>query len=1540
MKRNALNLFAIALSLAVVVSLLPGQLLKAQAVSANIVISQVYGGGGGSGYYKYDYVELFNLGAAPVDISGWSLQYGSSTGNFGSSGSNIYAFPAGTALQPGKYLFVQLGSAGTAGIAFPVTPDLTTGNLNLAQASGKVALANVTTALGCGATATPCTLPDSRIVDSVSFGAANNGEGGTTVNNGVGLTNQQGGIRKQSGCQDTDNNNADFDVATGSALVMRNSVSPAHFCSGPTNPSGIGAASPATLFAGDPTLLTVAVTPGANPVSTGLAVTCDLSAIGGSASQAFFDDGTNGDGTAGDNTFSFATTVAGSTTGGSKSLACSITDGQARTGSAAIGLGVTVILPIGTVNGAVQNTDDGAAHTSPFVGQSVTIKGVIYEKTLQAITGSTNSYKGFFIQNTAATADTDQNTSDGLFVFMNTATTLSGPGGPYTPAVGDEIILTGKVSEYYNMTELVSPFQVVSIARSGVDIEAEVPPVVANPPVSLADANRYWERLQGMRVQVPQDSLVLGGRNVFSPADAEIWVTRPDSTVAARSNPYAQRAFRDAHPLDDNYDPANWDGNGYRILMGSLGIKALAGDAQALIAPARTFDTLTNAPAGGVNYTFSKYRIEITAQPEFNEGPDPAANNPPQAFDRSVAYSIADYNLENLYDYRDNPFSGCDFPGNSGCPLVAPFIAAVTPPYDYVPASDADYQARLNDIALEINNDLHSPDILMVQEVENQDICTVTDGALTCGTTDNADGKPDVLQELALKIASLGGPAYDAAFDRNSSDLRGIAPSFLYRTDRVELLPPAGDPILGSSPAIPGFTAVPYDSDVSNPKTLNAVLPAGVTACETNWVFPRAPDIALFRIYSSSIGVGSHRDVYVIDNHFKSGPDTCVGHRTEQAMYNAALVAFLQAANPNARIVLGGDLNVYTRPDDPFAPIGQPGSSDQLAALYDPSLGLKNLWEVLLAQAPESAYSYVYLGMAQTIDQMYVNQPMLADLQQYRFAHINSDFPADYSGDVARGTSDHDPNVAVFGINDPPVVDAGGPYTVDEGSSLTVSATGSDPEGGPLTYAWDLDNNGTFETPGQSVVFTAPDGPITQTINVQAKDSGGLTTVASTTVTVNNLPPTASLGNNGPVAEGGLVTITFTGPADPSAVDLAAGLHYAVSCDGSSLSAVTYATSNTSPSTGCLFDDGPATQTVRGRVIDKDDGYTEYTTVVTVTNVAPTATFTAPSTLNEGDAFTVALTGALDPSQADKAAGFQYAFDCGFGYSAFGMAASASCSALDNPGLTVRGKIMDKDGGMSEYSAAVAINNVAPSLGPITAPTSPVPVNSPVNASASFTDPGVLDTHTAVWNWGDGSSSAGTVSESNGSGAAAGSHTYHGAGLYVLTLTVKDKDGGSSQATFSSVIVYNPNGGSATGDGWINSPAGAYLANPTLKGKAFFDFDVRYKKGATTPDGNVNFRLQSAALDFRSTGLDWMIVDRDNSFLCWFLRRCSSDVTIKGQGTLKTGGTVQFMIWASDDHPDTFRIKIWSVGAGGAENVIYDNRSEQTLGGGIIVVRR
>jgi endonuclease G len=109
----------------------------------------------------------------------------------------------------------------------------------------------------------------------------------------------------------------------------------------PTNPSGTGTATPGTVQAGSSTLLRVTVTPGANPASTGITVSGDLTAIGGSATQQFFDDGTNGDITAGDNVFSYLATVANNVAAGAKTLPVSIADAQSRTGSASISMTVS-----------------------------------------------------------------------------------------------------------------------------------------------------------------------------------------------------------------------------------------------------------------------------------------------------------------------------------------------------------------------------------------------------------------------------------------------------------------------------------------------------------------------------------------------------------------------------------------------------------------------------------------------------------------------------------------------------------------------------------------------------------------------------------------------------------------------------------------------------------------------------------------------------------------------------------------------------------------------------------------------------------------------------------------------------------------------------------------------------------------------------------------------------------------------------------------------------------------------------------------------
>jgi uncharacterized protein len=670
------------------------------------------------------------------------------------------------------------------------------------------------------------------------------------------------------------------------------------------------------------------------------------------------------------------------------------------------------VLSIGEIQGAVTEEDVGTAHRSPFAppsgnGSSSSLfrtRGVVRQKIVTRTSAGMANF-GFFLQSTEATADGKPLTSDGIFVFQGRFTDLI---GGYVPKVGDEIVVDARVAEFFNLTELTSA-RLVSLERSGVDLGAEAPAVEAEPPDDLAEANRWWERREGMAVRVPAGSLAISGRDVFpSTADGEAWVMRGDHELAGRPDPYARRAFRDPHPLDDRPSPLFDNGNGYRILLGSLGVKEAANDSTELIAPVRTFDRVQNALEGGVYFSFGKYSVQVADQPQLSPGADPARNAPPRRPDRDDEYSVANYNVENLYDFRDDPSDGCDFAGNPGCP-------GVSPPFDFVPADQAAYEAKLDEQSQQIDEDLHRPDILLVQEAEDQDICRVQGDELAC---DAGDGRPDTLQELALAIEERSGVRYDAALDRDGADDRGIVSGFLYRTDRVGLAPAvADDPVLGSDPQVeyraPGL---PYNTDVQNPKVLNAELPADVdrsTGVDGDAVFTRPPQVARFRIWRKEVGRGRPVELVAFSNHFSSTPDARVGQRTEQSRYGAALVDAAGGTTRRPRVLFGGDLNVFPRPDDPFSPGHPLFPSDQLGPLYDEA-GLENLWDELVRKVPASAYTYVFQGQAQTLDHQFVSPELEDDLEQVRVAHVNADWPKDVGGDGARGASDHDPVVSRF----------------------------------------------------------------------------------------------------------------------------------------------------------------------------------------------------------------------------------------------------------------------------------------------------------------------------------------------------------------------------------------------------------------------------------------------------------------------------------------------------------------------------------------------
>lgn len=186
-----------------------------------VVISQVYGGGGNSGApFRNDFVEIFNRGSSTVSVAGWSVQQASATGT---SWSVTPLCPSGSCtIAPGKYFLVQEASSGTIGAALP-TPDAV-GTSNLAAASGKIALISNTNALsGSG-----CPLA-SRVVDFVGYGTTADCFEGST--HAAAPANTTADFRKSGGCIDTNDNAPDFLVSTP---FPRNSSAPANNCSGGT----------------------------------------------------------------------------------------------------------------------------------------------------------------------------------------------------------------------------------------------------------------------------------------------------------------------------------------------------------------------------------------------------------------------------------------------------------------------------------------------------------------------------------------------------------------------------------------------------------------------------------------------------------------------------------------------------------------------------------------------------------------------------------------------------------------------------------------------------------------------------------------------------------------------------------------------------------------------------------------------------------------------------------------------------------------------------------------------------------------------------------------------------------------------------------------------------------------------------------------------------------------------------------------------------------------------------------------------------------
>ena len=370
-------------------------------------------------------------------------------------------------------------------------------------------------------------------------------------------------------------------------------------------------------------------------------------------------------------------------------------------------------------------------------------------------------------------------------------------------------------------------------------------------------------------------------------------------------------------------------------------------------------------------------------------------------------------------------------------------------------------------------------------------------------------------------------------------------------------------------------------------------------------------------------------------------------------------------------------------------------------------------------------------------------------------------------------------------LNEPPTVDAGGPYSVNEGASVVVTAIGDDP-GDSLTYAWDLDGDGTFETPGQPVTFSATslDGPNTITITAQVTDTGGLTATDEAIVNVLNVAPTAGVTNDGPKPEGTAVSVTVS-QTDPGTSDT---FTYSFDWDNDGSYEIV---DQASPSASNTWDDN-GTYKVGVRVKDDDGDVGTATTDVTVINVAPTVEAGPDDIINEGSTFT--NSGSFSDPGADT---WTATVNYGDGTEILPLMLNPdSTFALnhvygDNGAYTVTVTVNDDDEGVGINTVKVTVNNVAPTVKAGEDQT--ITAGDFATFSGTFSDPGWPDEHTAEWDYGDETSESGEVTEENDPPDATGTvtgegYSYFNTGEFTVTLKVTDDDEGEGSDTLKVTV--------------------------------------------------------------------------------------------------------------------------------------------------------
>jgi predicted extracellular nuclease len=582
----------------------------------------------------------------------------------------------------------------------------------------------------------------------------------------------------------------------------------------------------------------------------------------------------------------------------------------------------------------------GASHISSLVGQTVSgVEGVV---TARRTAGG----RGVWIQD--PTPDADIATSDGVFVFTNAAPVAQ---------IGDLVAVSGTVSEFragndpdnLTITQITSSNANVTVLSSGnpmpaatvLGIGGRLPPTenidddgAGNVETggtfdALNDAIDFYESLEGMRLLV-NDGAVVGPTRSFG----EITLLPDDGSWAT-----GLRTPRGGILLGGYQDP-----NPERIIVDDEILRDLAPPPR----PAKAMpdmnvgDSLTSPVIGPLDYSFSNYKIQATSTPLFSSA---GLVRETTASPTDHQISVATFNVENL--------------------------------------AGTDPQAKFDHLAQLIVNNLRAPDIIGIEEVQDND-------GVAGGPGSTVVDASVAWIRLIQAIQAAGGPTYQYRQIDPVDDAEGGAPGgnirvgFLFRTDReVEFIDRPG----GGSTTETTVVAHP-----SGPRLSSS--PGRIGTRSAAFADTRKSLVGEFRARG--------RKLFVVVNHFSSktddqplfGPAQPPTRFSELARHGQAqvvhdFVATLLDLDPNANVIVLGDINDF-----------------EFSRSVDILEGEGALHTLVADLVAAERYSYVFEGNSQVLDQVLFSPNLLGRFPHvYDVVHVNSEF-AD-----AVQASDHEPSV-------------------------------------------------------------------------------------------------------------------------------------------------------------------------------------------------------------------------------------------------------------------------------------------------------------------------------------------------------------------------------------------------------------------------------------------------------------------------------------------------------------------------------------------------